>query len=39
VFRASAAALRPGRGFKDLFANSDRHSFYYSLLFNAILTY
>lgn len=39
VFRASAAALRPASGFKDLFANRDRHSFYYSVLFNAILTY
>jgi hypothetical protein len=39
VFRASAAALRPASGFKDLFTNSDRHSFYYSVLFNAILTY
>lgn len=39
VFRASAAALRPGSGFKDLFANSDRHSLYYSVLFNAILAY
>lgn len=39
VFRASAAALFPGSGFKDLFANSDRRSAYYSLLFNAILTY
>ena len=39
VFRASAAALLPGSGFKDLFANSDRHKAYYSVLFNAILTY
>jgi hypothetical protein len=39
VFRASAAAFRPSKGFKDLFANSDRDSFYYSVLFNAILTY
>jgi hypothetical protein len=39
VFRASAAAFRPSSGFKDLFANSDRDSFYYSVLFNAILTY
>ena len=39
VFRASAAALVPGSGFKDLFANSDRHDLYYSVLFNAILSY
>ncbi len=39
VFRTSVAALLPGRGFKDLFANSDRHSRYYSVLFNAILSY
>ena len=39
VFRASVAALKPGSGFKDLFTNSDRRSVYYSLLFNAILTY
>ena len=39
VFRTSMAALLPGSGFKDLFANSDRHSAYYSILFNAILTY
>ena len=39
VFRASGAALVPGSGFKDLFANSDRHDVYYSVLFNAILTY
>ncbi|CAA9528068.1 MAG: hypothetical protein AVDCRST_MAG91-2713, partial [uncultured Sphingomonadaceae bacterium] len=39
VFRASAAALIPGAGFKDLFENRDRDKFYYSVLFNAILTY
>lgn len=39
VFRASAAALVPGSGFKDLFANSDRRRRYYSVLLNAILTY
>jgi len=39
VFRTSLAALLPGSGFKDLFANSDRHNRYYSVLFNAILTY
>jgi len=39
VFRASAAVLQPGKGFRDLFANSDRDKRYYSVLFNAILTY
>jgi hypothetical protein len=39
VVRASAAVLQPGAGFRDLFANSDRDKRYYSVLFNAILTY
>lgn len=39
VFRASAALLRPGAGFRDLFFNSDRDKRYVSVLFNAILTY
>jgi hypothetical protein len=39
VFRASAAALIPTAGFNDLFTNEGRHDFYYSILFNAILTY
>jgi hypothetical protein len=39
VFRASAALLQPGRGFRDLFANSDRDKRYVSVLLNAILTY
>ncbi len=39
VFRASAAALVPGDGFKDLFANNDRDDVYYSVLFNAVLTF
>ena len=39
VFRASAAVLEPGRGFKDLFANNDRDKRYYSVLLNAILTF
>jgi hypothetical protein len=39
VFRASAAVLQPGDGFRDLFANSDRDKRYYSILLNAILTY
>lgn len=39
VFRASAAFLVPGKGFRDLFTNVDRDKTYYSVLFNAILTY
>ena len=39
VFRASAAVLQPGAGFRDLFANSDRDKRYVSLLLNAILSY
>jgi hypothetical protein len=39
VFRASAAMLQPGQGFRDLFDNSDRDKRYVSVLLNAILTY
>jgi hypothetical protein len=39
VFRLSGAVLAPGAGFKDLFANSPRDSRYYSVLFNAVLSY
>jgi hypothetical protein len=39
VFRASAAILQPGAGFRDLFANSDRDKRYVSVLLNAILSY
>jgi hypothetical protein len=39
VFRASAALLLPGAGFKDLFENSPRTGSYYSVLFNAVLAY
>ncbi len=39
VFRLSAAALHPGKGFKDLFTNRPRDKQYYSLLANVILTY
>jgi hypothetical protein len=39
VFRASAAVLQPGAGFKELFDNSDGDDRYYSVLLNAILTY
>ena len=39
VLRLSAAALLPGAGFRDLFANEGRHRNYYSILANAIVTY
>ncbi len=39
VLRLSAAALLPGAGFRDLFANEGRKRNYYSILANAILTY
>lgn len=39
VFRASAAVFDPGKGFSDLFANSRDDSRYYSVLFNAILSF
>jgi hypothetical protein len=39
VFRASAAMLRPGAGFRDLFASSDGRTRYYSVLLNTILSY
>lgn len=39
VFRLSGAALEPGAGFRDLFTNSGRNTPYYSVLFNAILSY
>ena len=39
VFRASAALLEAGTGFRDLFENTDRDRRYYSVLLNAILTY
>jgi hypothetical protein len=39
VFRLSAAMLDPGKGFSDLFTNSNGDSKYYSVLFNAILAY
>jgi hypothetical protein len=37
VFRLSGAVLLPGGGFKDLYG--DRHSSYYSVLGNVVLTY
>ncbi|QNQ11071.1 hypothetical protein [Sphingomonas alpina] len=39
VFRLSGAVLAPGKGFRDLFANSDRNRAYYSVLANVILSY
>jgi hypothetical protein len=39
VGRLSIAALKPGKGFKDLFTNRPRNKQYYSLLANVILTY
>ena len=35
----TAAALLPGKGFKDLFDNSQRHRTYLSVLANLVLTY
>ncbi len=39
VFRLSGAILDPGKGFRDLFSNNRGRDFYYSVLFNAILSY
>lgn len=39
VFRLSGAVLEPGKGLKDLFANLRRDNRYYSVLFNAILSF
>ena len=39
VFRLSGAALQSGTGFRDLFENQNRDRRYYSVLFNAIVTY
>jgi hypothetical protein len=39
IFRLSGAVLDPGKGFSDLFANSRGDDRYYSVLFNAILTF
>ena len=39
VFRLSGAVLDPGKGFSDLFTNSNGDSRYYSVLFNAILAF
>ncbi|MEQ1725524.1 MAG: hypothetical protein ABL882_06320 [Sphingopyxis sp.] len=39
VLRLSAAALVPGKGFDELFANAPRQRGYYSILANAILSF
>jgi hypothetical protein len=39
VFRLSAAALLPGKGFRDLFDNLNGHRHYYSVLANVIVAY
>lgn len=39
VFRLSGALLDAGKGFRDLFDNNRGRGTYYSVLFNAILTY
>lgn len=39
VLRLSGAALAPGDGFSALYENSERDDLYYSVLFNAVLTY
>ncbi|TRW14853.1 hypothetical protein [Glacieibacterium frigidum] len=39
VFRLSGAIFDPGAGFRDLFATSNGNKRFYSVLFNAILSY
>lgn len=39
VFRLSGAALLPGDGFNELFGNEEDEDAYYSVLFNAVLSY
>ena len=39
VFRLSGAVFDPGKGFSDLFSSAGRDDRFYSILFNAILTY
>lgn len=39
IFRLSGAVLDPGKGFSDLFTNSRGDDRYYSVLFNAILSF
>ena len=39
VFRLSGAALEPGGGFRALYDNDEDRDLYYSVLFNAVLSY
>lgn len=39
ILRLSGAVLAPGGGFRDLFANQQRHDAYYSVLANLIVNY
>ena len=39
VFRLSGATLDPGKGLSDLFGSAERNKRFYSVLFNAILSY
>ncbi len=39
VFRLSGAVFAPSAGFRDLFTNAQRDGRYYSVLFNAVLSY
>ena len=39
VFRLSGAVLQPGTGFRDLFVDQQRDRRYYSILFNAVVSY
>ena len=39
LHQLSGALLDPGKGFRDLFTNARRNDLYYSVLFNAILSY
>ncbi len=39
VFRLSGAALLPGKGFEDLFDQTDQRDFHYSILLNAIFAF
>jgi hypothetical protein len=39
VMRLSAAALIPGAGFRDLFAQTGREGQFFSILANVVLTY
>lgn len=39
VLRLSGAALEPGNGFRALFDNNEDRDLYYSVLFNAVLSY